>query len=162
MKTGRSQNTKLTKQFGLFSLSTIIVLFLVAVLLAPITMVQAANPTSNSLSPATGASVTWNGTAPGGASPDGEATCVEGTNCDTFTLTVAEGDWSGKFIKVNIAWNLPASDYDFIYIKDQLPDRKPIVPAKPRRLLAKLQRLIPAQLEPEPMPSASYIMPPRV
>jgi hypothetical protein len=113
MKTGRSQNTKLTKQFGLFSLSTIIVLFLVAVLLAPITMVQAANPTSNSLSPATGASVTWNGTAPGGASPDGEATCVEGTNCDTFTLTVAEGDWSGKFIKVNIAWNLPASDYDF-------------------------------------------------
>jgi hypothetical protein len=38
---------------------------------------------------------------------------VEGTNCDTFTLNVAEGDWSGKFIKVKIAWELPATDYDF-------------------------------------------------
>jgi hypothetical protein len=113
MNTGKLQNTKLTKRFGLFSLSAIIALFLVATFLTPLTMIQAASPESSSLSPTAGASVKWNGTAPGGASPEGEATCEEGVNCDTFTLTVAEGDWTGKFIKVNIGWNLPASDYDF-------------------------------------------------
>ena len=35
---------------------------------------------------------TWTGNATGGSSPNGESTCVEGTNCDTFRLTVAPGD----------------------------------------------------------------------
>jgi hypothetical protein len=108
-------NTKLTKRIGLFSLSAVFALFLVVAFLMPLTMVQAANPTSNSLSPTVGASATWNGTAPGGASPEGETTCVEGVNCDTFTLNVSEGDWTGKKIKVTIGWTLPASDYD-LYI----------------------------------------------
>jgi hypothetical protein len=30
----------------------------------------------------------WAGTAAGGGSPD-ESTCVEGVNCDTFTLTLS-------------------------------------------------------------------------
>ncbi len=113
MNTTKLQNTKLTKRLGLLSLSAVAALFLFSAFVTPLAIVQAANPASNSLSPTTGTFVAWNGTAPGGASPEGETTCVEGTNCDTFTLTVAEGDWTGKFVKVNIGWNLPASDYDF-------------------------------------------------
>ena len=81
---------------------------------------KAANPAGGSITPTVGATVNWTGTAPGGASPDGEATCVDGTNCDTFTLTVAgsPADWSGKIIKVDIGWTLPASDYDFYIHKD--------------------------------------------
>ncbi|MBA3633063.1 MAG: exo-alpha-sialidase [Acidobacteria bacterium] len=112
MKTATLKQTKFFKRLT-FSFSATIALFLAAALFVPMTLVQAANPSSSSLSPAVGNSVTWNGTAPGGTSPEGETTCVEGVNCDTYTLTVAEGDWTGKFIKVTIAWTLPASDYDF-------------------------------------------------
>ncbi|MEJ7699641.1 MAG: sialidase family protein [Pyrinomonadaceae bacterium] len=78
-------------------------------------MVQAASPTAGSVNPTVGSSVTWNGTSPGGASPDGAATCVENVNCETFTLTIAEGDWTGKFVKVQINWLAIATDYD-LYI----------------------------------------------
>ena len=59
----------------------------------------------------------WNGTAAGGSSPNGEGTCVEGVNCDTFTLTVngAPDDWLGKRIEVVISGVVLASDYD-VYI----------------------------------------------
>ncbi|MFN2501535.1 MAG: sialidase family protein [Pyrinomonadaceae bacterium] len=104
MSTKRSQKT---------TLRAIAALFLAAALITPLTLVQAANPASGNIGSEIGNSATWNGTAPGGTSPEGELTCVEGVNCDTYTLTVAEGDWTGKFIKVTIGWNLPASDYDF-------------------------------------------------
>ncbi len=46
-----------------------------------------ATPGSGTLNP-TGPNVTWTGTALGGAAPD-EASCIEGVNCDTFTLTLS-------------------------------------------------------------------------
>ena len=72
----------------------------------------AASPTSGSITP-TSATVAWDGSAVGGTS-NGESTCVEGVNCDTFTLTVL-GDataWAGKTIHVVVSWNVLASDFD--------------------------------------------------
>src|SRR5437763_7788126 len=80
--------------------------------------VYAANPASGTIAvtgpvaPFTG---TWTGTAAGGSSPNGESTCVEGTNCDTFRLTVAPGDYTGKQIALKIQWTVAANDYD-LYI----------------------------------------------
>src|SRR4051794_1975293 len=75
----------------------------------------AANPTSGAMSP-TSAPVSWVGTAAGGAY-NGESTCVDGVNCDTFTLTVSgtPSDWSGKRIQVAMSWVVLANDYD-LYI----------------------------------------------
>ena len=76
---------------------------------------EAANPASGTIAqtgpvlPFTG---TWTGTATGTGSGGGEATCVEGVNCDTFRLTVAPGDYTGKLIAVRIQWTLSANDYD--------------------------------------------------
>lgn len=79
-----------------------------------VTAAFASSPSSGSLS-ATGTSISFNGTASGGVSQDAEASCTEGTNCDTFTLTLAgaPSDWSGKGARVSISWLLPATDYDF-------------------------------------------------
>src|SRR5205085_10970855 len=80
--------------------------------------VYAANPASGTIAvtgpvaPFTG---TWTGSATGGSSANGESTCVEGTNCDTFRLTVAPGDYTGKQIAVKLQWTVPADDYD-LYI----------------------------------------------
>ncbi len=58
------------------------------------------------------------GTATGGTSPEGEgATCIEGTTCDTYTLTLS-GDWTGKRVNVNLDWLAPATDYDLYIHKD--------------------------------------------
>jgi hypothetical protein len=109
------------KKYHAFS-SILVALVLAVGFLAPLTLVRAAAPVSGVINPAVGTSVTWNGTAPGGASPDGEATCLDGTNCDTFTLTVSgsPADWTGKIVKVDIGWTLPASDYDFYIHKDSV------------------------------------------
>src|SRR5882762_2768272 len=75
---------------------------------------RAANPTNDTLNPTTGTSVSWVGTAAGGSSPQGESTCVEGVNCDTFTLNVGglQTDWAGKMIFIKISWTVPSNDYD--------------------------------------------------
>src|SRR5437763_12856032 len=75
----------------------------------------AANPTASTISPGS-AAVTWDGTAAGGTY-NGESTCVDGVNCDTFTITVSgsPADWAGKKIDVTISWVVLANDYD-LYI----------------------------------------------
>lgn len=79
--------------------------------------VMAAQPSTATIDVTTTAPITWVGTAPGGASPDAENTCVQGINCETFTLTLngTVDDWAGKAARVRIGWSLPATDYD-IYI----------------------------------------------
>ena len=55
-------------------------------------LIRAAAPSSATLGPTSGP-VAWDGFAvPAATSPDGEATCIEGTNCDTFTLKLAPAD----------------------------------------------------------------------
>ena len=75
----------------------------------------AANPTSGTIS-LSSPPVSWTGTAAGGTY-NGESTCVEGINCDTFTLTVTgtPAQWAGKRIQVAMSWVVLANDYD-LYI----------------------------------------------
>ena len=77
----------------------------------------AASPTAGMITPSS-QPVTWKATAAGGAS-NGESTCVEGVNCDTFTLTVSgtPADWAGKKISVAISWVVAANDYDLFIHK---------------------------------------------
>ena len=78
-------------------------------------LLRAANPTSGTISLNSGP-VSWTGTAAGGTY-NGESTCVEMVNCDTFTLTVlgTPTDWSGKRVQVAMSWVVLANDYD-LYI----------------------------------------------
>ena len=79
----------------------------------------AAGPSTGTITPSS-PPIEWRGTAVGGVSALGEATCVEGTSCDTFTLTVSgsPADWAGKRIQVSISWLLVGSDYDLYIHKD--------------------------------------------
>lgn len=78
----------------------------------------AASPANGSIGP-DDVRIEWDGTAIGGSSA-GEETCVEGVNCDTFTITVlgTEADWADKLIRVDITWLVPATDYDLYIHKD--------------------------------------------
>ncbi|MBA3241854.1 MAG: exo-alpha-sialidase, partial [Acidobacteria bacterium] len=83
---------------------------------------MAANPPAGAIAP-TGPVLpfngTWKGTATGGATTDpldGEAGCTEGITCDTFTLSVLPGNYSGKILPVDVTF-LPADDYDLVIYK---------------------------------------------
>lgn len=126
MNTKKLQNAKSAKKINLFSISAIVALFVAAAFITPLTLVQAASPSSAALSP-TGASLTWNGTAVGGGALNAtsdtvgsEDLCQEGVTCDTFTLTLsgAPSDWAGKLAHVEINWTLPATDYDLYVHRD--------------------------------------------
>ncbi|MBA3322955.1 MAG: hypothetical protein H0T45_16140, partial [Pyrinomonadaceae bacterium] len=80
---------------------------------------QAADPPAGTISPV-GPTQTWTGTATGGAPSANEGTCVEGVNCDTYTLNVSgtPSDWTGKVISIKIEWTNPANDYDLYVHKD--------------------------------------------
>ena len=93
-------------------------IFAVALLFTPLSSLYAASPASGTLGP-TGAEVKWVGTAPGGAA-ESEGTCVDGVNCDVFTLTLSgtPADWTGKVARVNLSWLLLANDYDMYIHKD--------------------------------------------
>src|SRR3989442_14081381 len=89
---------------------------LLSILLLFALPLSASSPSSGSVSSTLGSSTMWNGTATGGTSAD-ESTCVEGINCDTFTLTLGgvPTDWVGKQGSVKNEWNVPTNDYD-LYI----------------------------------------------
>src|SRR5438045_3865073 len=81
---------------------------------------QSANPASGSMGLAS-ASLAWDGTAPGTGAANGESSCTEGVNCDTFTLTVTgtPADWANaaKRIEVKIIPPAATDDYDLIIHK---------------------------------------------
>ena len=81
-------------------------------------LARAANPADATIGP-NSAPVNWVGTAPGGASV-GEATCVDGVNCDVFKITVSgtQADWGSHLIALTFGWTLQANDYDFYIHKD--------------------------------------------
>lgn len=99
-----------------FAISTAVVVTLIAAF-----PLAASSPATANLGP-TGNPVTFNGSALGGASPEAETTCVEGVNCDTFTLTVGgtAGDWNGKNVRVSLSWLLPVTDYDMYVHKGSI------------------------------------------
>ena len=78
-----------------------------------------ATPSSGTLNPTPGETLTWRGTAVGGAALDDE-TCEEGVTCDTFTLTLTgqASDWQEKTVKITFNWPNQTDDYDFYVRKD--------------------------------------------
>jgi hypothetical protein len=111
MKTG-SRNLTRAKKLALLLCVSICVTWAIVI---PLRGVHASSPAAGTISP-TGPNVVWQGPLTGGASAN-EATCVEGTNCDTFKLTLSgtEEDWAGKVVNITINWLNPANDYD-LYI----------------------------------------------
>ncbi len=79
---------------------------------------RAANPSMGSIG-TSGPTQLWAGTATVGVCAT-EAVCVEGVNCDTFTLNVLgqPSDWTGKQINIAINWQIPLNDYDLYVHKD--------------------------------------------
>src|SRR5213596_328319 len=102
-----------------------IFLFVFGLFTAPL---QSAMPSSGTLNPG-GPAVNWVGTAVGGGSLD-DSTCVEGVNCDTFTLTLSgtPSNWSGLKARIVIGCADPSgvSDYDVYVHKGD--NSGPIVP----------------------------------
>jgi hypothetical protein len=75
-------------------------------------LARAAMPASGTLTPTSGP-VAWDSfAAAAAASPEGESTCVEGVNCDTFTLKLAAGDYRGKRVRYKATWTNQVNDYD--------------------------------------------------
>ncbi|MBA2524989.1 MAG: hypothetical protein H0V18_04270, partial [Pyrinomonadaceae bacterium] len=77
-----------------------------------------AAPGAGTLNPVAGESVSWTGTATGGVPAPDDATCEEGVNCDTFTLTLTgtAADWVEKTVKITYNWPNATDDYD-IYVR---------------------------------------------
>src|SRR6266550_6059988 len=120
---------------ALNSLSVLITLVCILALLGvafiALPTVHAANPNSGSIS-LSSAPISWQGTATaGGAIGDpllglvtSEDMCIEGTSCDTFTLTIAgtPADWvnAKKVVHVHLGWTVPTQDFDLYIHKGDL------------------------------------------
>src|SRR5213595_955683 len=92
------------------------------------TGLRSATPSSGTVNPG-GPAVNWVGTAAGGGSLD-ESTCVEGVNCDTFTLTLSGTPTNCTGLKARIVVSCAdpsgLSDYDVYVHKGD--NNGPIVP----------------------------------
>jgi hypothetical protein len=76
-------------------------------------VVVASTPASGTLT--SSAPLEWQGFPGPATSPDGESTCIEATNCDTFTFTIAAGDYTGKRVRFRVTWTNEVNDYD-VYV----------------------------------------------
>lgn len=79
---------------------------------------EAAVPSSGTITPTVGTTLTWTGDRTVGTAANGEPSCTTGDdkalNCDVYTLTVPPGNWTGKVIRVQFNWLAPSEDYDMI------------------------------------------------
>src|SRR5436190_5129545 len=85
----------------------------------PFLSTRAQNPTSGSVGPSPGGTTaSWDQTivTPGGG-VNTEAACVDGVNCEVFTLTVngTVASWTGQKVQVRLTWASNGNEYD-IYI----------------------------------------------
>jgi hypothetical protein len=82
---------------------------------------RSATPASGTIASPTASPLAWVGTATGTGAANGESSCVEGVNCDTFTLTVGgtQAGWAtaGKRIEVTTTAPNGADDYDLVIHK---------------------------------------------
>src|SRR5216117_618477 len=92
------------------------------------TGLRSATPSAGTLNP-TGPTLNWAGTVAGGGWLD-DSTCVEGVNCDTFTLTLSgtPSNWAGLKARIVVSCSDPSglSDYDVYVHKGN--NSGPIVP----------------------------------
>ena len=82
---------------------------------------RASTPTGGTVSPVS-APATWTGFSGPAAWPPGFATsdsaCQDGVTCDVFVLKLAPGDYTGKRVRVRIAWANELNDFDLFVHKD--------------------------------------------
>lgn len=83
----------------------------------PLFHASAQSPASGTIHPNDTTAVTWAGTHVGPGVVLSESQCVDGVNCETYTLTVAgsRSDWIGKRVQVLLTWQNSSNEYD-IYI----------------------------------------------
>ena len=86
------------------------------VCLLPVFHARAQNPSSGTVGPSPGGtSAAWDQTVitPGGG-VNTEAICVDGINCEAFTLNVAgaPADWAGQKVRVQLTWQSSGNEYD--------------------------------------------------
>jgi hypothetical protein len=106
----------LIRQSRQFSAVTLILAAFIILSFAFVQRSRSANPVAGTLNPA-GPPLSWVGTSSGGASPEGETSCVTGVTCESFTLTLSgtPADWIGKKARIVVSATQAASDYD-VYI----------------------------------------------
>ncbi len=103
------------KNYHLVSTFFVVVALALFVLAFSTDRLSSAMPPVGTLNP-TGPTIVWTGfpAAPivGAAAPD-ENACIEGTNCDKFTVTLsgAPANWAGIKARIKISW-AGASDFD--------------------------------------------------
>ncbi|MFN2532106.1 MAG: sialidase family protein [Pyrinomonadaceae bacterium] len=90
--------------------------FVIAVCVIPLFPARAQNPSSGTVGPAPGGtSAAWDQTVitPGGG-VNTEAACVDGVNCEVFTLSVAgtTSSWAGQKVRVQLNWQSSGNEYD--------------------------------------------------
>ena len=102
-----------------FKLQPGIFLALVAFCLA--TVVYPATPASSTLNPVNGSSASWAGGGIAGATTD-ETTCVDGTDCDVYTITLSgsPANYKGLVLAVSISHQVKLNDYDLYVHKGDL------------------------------------------
>jgi hypothetical protein len=106
---------------GRITIDTFLLVSGVALLLViPTFTTRAQNPASGTVNATGTQTATWVGTtiSPGGVIMESE--CVDGVNCETFTLTIAgtPADWAGKKVQVLLTWVSGANEYDIYIHKD--------------------------------------------
>jgi hypothetical protein len=111
-------------QSGIFVIRCAVALGLLALSAFLAFLAIAADPAAGSIGPA-GPNLTWNGTASGiPPTGGGEDSCEEGTNCDSFKLTITgtPADWAAavKVVHAQINWASPSTDYDLYVHKGTL------------------------------------------
>jgi hypothetical protein len=97
------------------------VMFLAGICYALVFPAFASTPTSGTLSPSNGSSTTWAGSGIAGATTD-ETTCVDGTDCDVFTITLtgSPSSYQGLVLAINITHSNTLNDYDLYVHKGTL------------------------------------------
>jgi hypothetical protein len=72
----------------------------------------AATPSNGTINPTAGSTANWTGSAT--AATNGESTCVDGTNCDVYTLNLSGSttNYAGLYVTIQAKWSLSADEYD--------------------------------------------------
>ncbi len=81
----------------------------------------ASTPSGGTLNPKNGSVANWSGSGVAGATTD-ETTCVDGVDCDVFTITLngSPSNYKGLVLAISISHQLTTNDYDLVVHKGDL------------------------------------------
>ena len=97
------------------------VLFALAISCLGANLALAASPSGGTLNPKNGSVANWSGSGVAGATTD-ETTCVDGVDCDVFTITLngSPSNYKGLVLAISISHQVGTNDYDLIVHKGDL------------------------------------------